>query len=78
MCSRRCHAFYRGKLFGDEQRDIVDHARARGAEQAAERALAALPLGEYANLSEVLRSIPMDPAPGRTDNDRARRRRLRR
>jgi hypothetical protein len=35
-----------------------------------ERALAALPLGEYANVGEVLRSVPADPAPGRTEAER--------
>ncbi|NRQ30294.1 DUF2795 domain-containing protein [Nonomuraea sp. NN258] len=58
--------------FPADKQSIVEHARAHGAEQAAERALAALPLGDYANLAEVLRSIPVDPNPGRSDSDRVR------
>ena len=33
--------------------------------------LAALPPGDYANLREVLRSVPTQPAPERSESERA-------
>lgn len=49
---------------------IVEHARRHGASEEAEKALRALPLGEYANVKEVLRSVPVDPAPDRSESER--------
>jgi hypothetical protein len=57
--------------FPASKEQVVEHARRRITPGGgAERALAALPLGEYANVGEVLRSVPADPAPGRTDSER--------
>jgi hypothetical protein len=57
--------------FPASKEQVVEHARQRVAPGgSAERALAALPLGEYANMGEVLRSVPADPAPGRTEAER--------
>lgn len=53
--------------FPASKQQIVEHTRGRGGPgTAAERALAALPLGDYANRGEVLRSVPSDPGPPRT------------
>ncbi|TDD56469.1 DUF2795 domain-containing protein [Nonomuraea terrae] len=56
--------------FPADKESILAHARARGATEDAERALRSLPLGEYAGIAEVLRSVPVDPAPDRTENER--------
>jgi hypothetical protein len=56
--------------FPADKQSIVEHARARGAAEEAERALRALPLGEYANMAEILRSVPVDPDPDRTASER--------
>jgi hypothetical protein len=57
--------------FPASKEQVVEHARHRSAPgSGAERALAALPIGIYANLGEVLRSVPADPAPGRTESER--------
>ncbi|MEV5412789.1 DUF2795 domain-containing protein [Thermopolyspora sp. NPDC052614] len=53
----------------DKQR-IVEHARRHGADEATDRALSALPLGDYAGMAEVLRSVEVDPAPDRTESER--------
>ncbi|GAB3210343.1 DUF2795 domain-containing protein [Marinactinospora thermotolerans] len=41
--------------------EVVRHAEQGDAPQEVLRALRALPLGEYANTAEVLRSLPLDP-----------------
>ncbi|GAA2213125.1 hypothetical protein GCM10009850_085870 [Nonomuraea monospora] len=56
--------------FPADKESIVAHAHAHGAGEDAERALRSLPLGEYASMAEVLRSVPVDPAPGRTEDER--------
>ncbi|HEX2313879.1 MAG TPA: DUF2795 domain-containing protein [Thermomonospora sp.] len=54
---------------------ILDHARRRGARPDAARALSALPPADYDNVQEVLRSVPLDPAPDRSETERAGQRR---
>lgn len=50
---------------------IVEHASDRTGRRSDEaRALAALPIGDYENLAEVLRSVPVQPAPERTESER--------
>jgi hypothetical protein len=62
--------------FPASKEQVVEHARhVSTLGNHARRALAALPLGEYANLGEVLRSVPVDPAPERTDSERTAQRR---
>jgi hypothetical protein len=46
-----------------------------GGRDDAVRALSALPPGDYANLTEVLRSVPRQPAPERDESERAYQRR---
>ncbi|MQY04816.1 hypothetical protein ACRB68_28780 [Actinomadura sp. RB68] len=54
---------------------IVEHARHRGADETQLRALRAMPRADYDNLAEVLRSVPVDPAPDRTGTEAAEQRR---
>lgn len=62
--------------FPADKEAMTEHVRRRaGRGTEAEEALAALPLGEYASLEEVLRSVPLDPAPDRTEAERASQRR---
>jgi hypothetical protein len=57
--------------FPASKEQIVDHARARTSTLSDEaRALAAIPPGDYANLTEVLRSVPSQPAPQRIESER--------
>lgn len=56
--------------FPASKQAIVEHVRRHGAPPDAERALAALPLATYGNLDEVLRSVPVDPAPERSESER--------
>ncbi|MFI0352254.1 DUF2795 domain-containing protein [Actinomadura sp. 9N407] len=56
--------------FPASKQQIVEHAHQAGPGTEAERALAALPLGDYDNLQEVLRSVPTDPDPGRSASER--------
>lgn len=57
--------------FPASKEQVVEHARhVSTLGDHARRALAALPPGEYTNLGEVLRSVPADPAPGRTESER--------
>ncbi|WP_019632078.1 DUF2795 domain-containing protein [Actinomadura atramentaria] len=58
--------------------DLVAHARERGADEPQLKALRALPLGDYDNLAEVLRSVPVDPAPDRSGTVRAEQERFHR
>jgi hypothetical protein len=63
------------RLLGDlafpaSKQRIVEHADRGGLKTDAERALAALPLGDYASLEEVLRSVPTDPDPDRSAAER--------
>ncbi|WP_188189136.1 DUF2795 domain-containing protein [Nonomuraea sp. SYSU D8015] len=58
--------------FPADKERILEHARTHGVTWEAERALRTLPLGEYASLAEVLRSVPVDPAPDRTEDERMR------
>lgn len=57
--------------FPADKEQLAEHARRRGAPTEVRRALAALPLGRYGNLVEVLRSVPTDPAPERSPAERA-------
>ncbi|MBA9004936.1 MULTISPECIES: DUF2795 domain-containing protein [Thermomonospora] len=50
--------------------EIVEHARRRGAAPDAAQALSALPPAEYDSMAEVLRSVPLDPAPDRSETER--------
>jgi hypothetical protein len=64
-----------GELLGDlafpaSKQEIVQHVHDRRPGTDAERALAALPLGDYGNVREVLRSVPTDPVPGRSAAER--------
>lgn len=64
-----------GDLLGDlafpaSKEQIVEHIRHRGPGTDAERAVAALPLGDYDNVKEVLRSVPTDPDPERSAAER--------
>ncbi|ACY97570.1 MULTISPECIES: DUF2795 domain-containing protein [Thermomonospora] len=61
--------------FPAAKEQIVEHARRRGVGRDADQALSALPRGEYASLREVLRSVPLDPAPGRSETERTAQRR---
>ncbi|TDD33086.1 DUF2795 domain-containing protein [Actinomadura sp. KC06] len=59
------------ELLGDlafpaSKQEIVEHAHNRGPETEAERALSSLPLGTYGNVAEVVRSVPLEPDPGRS------------
>ncbi|GAA1826947.1 DUF2795 domain-containing protein [Actinomadura chokoriensis] len=58
----------------DKQR-IVEHAHRRRPEGEAEHALLSLPLGTYDSVAEVVRSVPLDPDPGRTPTERDHQRR---
>ncbi|MFB4314209.1 DUF2795 domain-containing protein [Actinomadura sp. 21ATH] len=63
------------ELLGDldfpaSKQEIVEHAHRDGAGTDAERALAGLPLGDYDNLQQVLRSVDVDPDPGRSPAER--------
>ncbi|RJL22732.1 DUF2795 domain-containing protein [Bailinhaonella thermotolerans] len=51
--------------FPADKEQLVDHARRVAPGSDVARALAALPLGSYDNLAEVVRSVPQDPAPNR-------------
>jgi hypothetical protein len=64
-----------GELLGDlafpaSKQKIVEHAHDRSPGSDAEKALAALPLSDYGNVEEVLRSVPTDPDPGRSAAER--------
>ena len=57
--------------FPASKEQIVEHARGRsGARSDAARALAAMPVGDYANLAEVLRSVPAQPSPELSETER--------
>jgi hypothetical protein len=57
--------------FPASKEQVVEHGRRASIPGGGtERALAALPPGEYSSLGEVLRSVPVDPAPGRTESER--------
>jgi hypothetical protein len=49
---------------------LVRHAVAHGADEPTRRALEALPPADYANLDEVIRSVPLEPDPGRSGSER--------
>lgn len=57
--------------FPASKQQIVDYAHRRHADHEVEQALSALPLGDYANRDEVIRSVPLDPAPERSRAERA-------
>ncbi|MCP2260714.1 Protein of unknown function (DUF2795) [Streptoalloteichus tenebrarius] len=50
---------------------LVEHVERRGADPEVVRAVRACPLGDYANLTEVMGAVPLDPAPERTAGERA-------
>jgi hypothetical protein len=57
--------------FPASKEQIVEHARGRdGTRSDTARALAAMPPGDYANLAEVLRSVPAQPAPELSETER--------
>ncbi|MFD0855219.1 DUF2795 domain-containing protein [Actinomadura adrarensis] len=56
--------------FPASKQEIVEHADRGGLKTDTERALAALPLGDYDSLNEVLRSVSTDPDPGRSAAER--------
>ncbi|GAA2629319.1 DUF2795 domain-containing protein [Actinomadura fulvescens] len=61
--------------FPADKDQIVEHARRHGADTETERALSALPLGEYDSVKEVQRSVPLDPDPDRSEAERSEQRR---
>lgn len=68
------------ELLGDlafpaSKQEIVQHAHERWPESEMERALASLPLATYASVAEVVRSLPLEPDPGRTPSERDHQRR---
>ncbi|MGP4024931.1 DUF2795 domain-containing protein [Actinomadura sp. 3N407] len=68
------------ELLGDlafpaSKQKIVEHAHGRRPETQAERALASLPLGTYDSVAEVVRSLPIDPDPGRSPSEQDHQRR---
>ena len=57
--------------FPASKEQIVEHASGRdGRRSDAARALAAMPPGDYANLTEVLRSVPAQPSPELSETER--------
>jgi hypothetical protein len=57
--------------FPASKEQIVEHARDRTSTRSDEaRALAAMPRGDYANLTEVLRSVPSQPSPELSETER--------
>ncbi|MFE9101253.1 DUF2795 domain-containing protein [Actinomadura geliboluensis] len=68
------------ELLGDlpfpaSKQRIVEHVHERRPEMDAERAVSSLPLATYGSVAEVLRSVPLDPDPGRTPTERDHQRR---
>ncbi|SEG80187.1 Protein of unknown function [Thermomonospora echinospora] len=61
--------------FPAAKEEIVRHARSRGARRDVDQALSALPPADYANIREVLRSVPLDPDPDLSESERAERHR---
>ncbi|MDR7303205.1 DUF2795 domain-containing protein [Haloactinomyces albus] len=59
--------------FPASKEDIVSYAENNGADEATARALRAMPLGDYANVAEVVRSVPLDKGieEGQSDSDKA-------
>lgn len=51
--------------------DIVLHAANAGAPENVIRAVRALPLADYASRDEIVRSLDLDSAPGRSASDHA-------
>ena len=68
------HARRRAAGIGGGPGDIGGDA-GESAHKDAVRALSALPPGDYANLPEVLRSVPTQPGPERSESERASQRR---
>jgi hypothetical protein len=57
--------------FPASKEQIVEHASGRTGRRSDEaRALAALPIGDYANVTEVLRSVPAQPDPELSESER--------
>jgi len=57
--------------FPASKEQIVEHAHDRtGKRSDASRALAAMPPGDYANLTQVLRSVPSQPSPELSETQR--------
>ncbi|MEU6040132.1 DUF2795 domain-containing protein [Actinomadura sp. NPDC047616] len=68
------------ELLGDlafpaDKDEIVEHARRHGADESEVKALSALPLGDYDGVHEVLRSVPVEPFPDRTESEKTYQRR---
>jgi len=61
--------------FPGNKQDLVNHVRARNADDQTVRLIRALPVGVYRNISEVRSSVPLDPAAddGQDTADRAAR-----
>ncbi|SHG62282.1 DUF2795 domain-containing protein [Streptoalloteichus hindustanus] len=51
--------------------DLVAHVERRRADDDVVAAIRACPLGDYANFTEVIGAVPLDPAPERTASERA-------
>ncbi|GLZ02702.1 hypothetical protein Acsp03_01690 [Actinomadura sp. NBRC 104412] len=68
--TRRIEEMLGDLAFPASKQQIVAHAHYRRPGSAAERALAALPLGDYDNVEQVLRSVPTEPDPGRSPAER--------
>ncbi|WP_243789084.1 DUF2795 domain-containing protein [Saccharopolyspora gloriosae] len=60
--------------FPADKEQLVDYARNNGADDGTVSALRAMPPAEYENLTEVVRSVPLDKAEeeGQSDSDKAR------
>ena len=59
--------------FPASKEQLVDHAQAEGAGEGTLRALRAMPPADYENLTEVIRSVPVDDdaEEGRSASDKA-------
>lgn len=60
--------------FPADKEQLVDYAREHGVDDGTVNALRAMPPAEYENLTEVVRSVPLDKAEeeGQSDSDKAR------
>ncbi|GAB2741898.1 hypothetical protein GCM10027174_14260 [Salinifilum aidingensis] len=59
--------------FPASKEDLVAHAQNHGADEETVRSLRALPVAEYENLTEIVRSVPLDMAEeeGQSSSDKA-------
>lgn len=73
--TRRVEQLLGDLAFPASKERIVEHAHAERPLSEEERVLSSLPLGTYGSAAEVLRSLPVDPDPGRTPAEQAYQRR---